>query len=212
MKLKFELRTAVSRALMIFFFIMAASPARATAPGDQIRETINKILEVLKDPSLKPDDKKEERLGRLKELIEPQFDFFEMAKRSLGAYWQRRNPEERNEFVRLFTELLETSYIDSIDSYNGEKVDIKSEKQDKDYAEVDTKIVTKKGEEVSVNYKLTAANGGWKVYDVVIENISLVNNYRSQFSRVIAQSSYEDLMHKLKQKEVATPVKKVKSS
>ncbi len=196
----------------IVFCIIAVSPARATAPADRIRETINKILEVLKDPSLKADDKKKERLERLKELIEPQFDFVEMAKRSLGAHWQRRSPEEREEFVKLFRELLETSYIDSIDSYNGEKIAIKSDKQDKDYAEVDTRIVTNKGEEFSINYKLMAASGGWRVYDVIIENISMVNNYRSQFSRVIAQSSYEGLMRKLKQKEVAAPAKKIKSS
>ncbi len=148
----------------------------------------------------------------MKELIEPQFDFVEMAKRSLGGHWQRRSSKEQEEFVKLFTELLETSYIDSIASYNGEKIAVKGEKQDKDYAEVDTKIVTNRGEDFSVNYKLMAGSGGWKVYDVVIENISLVNNYRSQFNRVIAQSSYEDLMYKLKEKEVATPVKRVKSS
>ena len=211
MKPKIQRQRALLCSFAILFCIIAVSPARAAAPADQIRETINKILGVLNDPSLKADDKKKERLERLKELIEPQFDFVEMAKRSLGAHWQRRSPKEQEEFVKLFKELLETSYIDSIDSYNGEKIAIKSEKQDKDYAEVDTRIVTKKGEEFSINYKLMA-NGGWKVYDVIIENISLVNNYRSQFNRVIAQSSYEDLMRKLKEKEIATPAKKVKSS
>lgn len=211
MKPKIQRQKALLYSFAILFSMLAVSPVRAAAPADQIRETINKIFGVLNDPNLKADDKKKERLERLKELIEPQFDFVEMAKRSLGAHWQRRSPKEQEEFVKLFRELLETSYIDSIDSYNGEKIAIKSEKQDKDYAEVDTRIVTKKGEEFSINYKLMA-NGGWKVYDVIIENISLVNNYRSQFNRVIAQSSYEDLMRKLKEKEVETPAKKVKSS
>ncbi len=211
MKPKIQRQSALWCSSAILFCIIAVSSARAAAPADQIRETINKIMGVLNDPSLKAEDNKKERLERLKGLIEPQFDFVEMAKRSLGAHWQRRSPNEQEEFVKLFKELLETSYIDSIDSYNGEKIAIQSEKQDKDYAEVDTKIVTKKGEEFSINYKLMA-NGGWKVYDVIIENISLVNNYRSQFNRVIAQSSYEDLMRKLKEKEVATPAKKVKSS
>jgi phospholipid transport system substrate-binding protein len=191
---------------------MAAFPAAASAPGDQIQAAISKVLVVLKDPNLKGESKKKERLDRLKAIIEPQFDFTEMAKRSLGAQWQRRSPEEQREFVDLFTDLIESSYIDNVDSYDGEKVVITNEKQDKDYAEVDTKIVTKKGEEFSLNYKLTTSNGSWKVYDVVIEDISLVNNYRSQFNRIISQSSYEDLTRKLKEKEVATPARKVRKS
>lgn len=193
-------------------FWMAAFPAAASAPGDQIQAAISKVLVVLKDPNLKGESKKKERLDRLKAIIEPQFDFTEMAKRSLGAQWQRRSPEEQREFVDLFTDLIESSYIDNVDSYDGEKVVITNEKQDKDYAEVDTKIVTKKGEEFSLNYKLTTSNGSWKVYDVVIEDISLVNNYRSQFNRIISQSSYEDLTRKLKEKEVATPARKVRKS
>jgi phospholipid transport system substrate-binding protein len=183
---------------------MAVAPAAAaSAPADQIRETINKVLDVLKDPTLKND--KKNRLQRLKVIIEPQFDFAEMAKRSLGAQWQRRTGEEQREFVNLFQELIENSYIDSIDSYDGEKVIIASQKQDQNYAQVNTKIVTRKGEEFSINYKLMNNNEGWKIYDVVIEDISLVNNYRSQFNRIISQSSYEDLMRKMKQKEMGAP-------
>lgn len=194
--------------LGLFTFWVAVVPAAASGPGDQIQGAISKVLEVLKDPNLKSEGKKKERLERLRTIIEPQFAFTEMAKRSLGAQWQRRTTEEQQEFVTLFKELIETSYIDSIDSYDGEKIIITSEKKEKDYAEVNTKIATKKGEEVSVNYKLISANDGWKVYDVVIENISLVNNYRSQFSRIISRSSYEDLTRKMKQKEMATPAKK----
>lgn len=188
----------------LFTLWMAVAPAAAaSAPADQIRETINKVLDVLKDPTLKND--KKNRLQRLKGIIEPQFDFAEMAKRSLGAQWQRRTGEEQREFVNLFQELIENSYIDSIDSYDGEKVIIASQKQDQNYAQVNTKIVTRKGEEFSINYKLMNNNEGWKIYDVVIEDISLVNNYRSQFNRIISQSSYEDLMRKMKQKEMAAP-------
>jgi phospholipid transport system substrate-binding protein len=194
--------------LGVFTFWITVVPAAASAPGDQIQGAITKVLEVLKDPSLKSEGKKKERLERLRTIIEPQFEFTEMAKRSLGAQWQRRTPAEQQEFITLFRELIESSYVDSIDSYDGEKVIVTSQKQDKDYAEVNTKIVTKKGEEFSVNYKLMSANDRWKVYDVVIENISLVNNYRSQFSRIISQSSYEDLTRKMKQKEMAAPAKK----
>jgi phospholipid transport system substrate-binding protein len=191
---------------LLVLSMSAALAGAASTPADQIQQTINKVLDVLKDPSLKND--KKSRLQRLKGIVEPQFDFAEMGKRSLGAQWQRRTPEEQREFVNLFTDLIENSYIDSIDSYDGEKVVVTNQKQDQNYAEVSTKIVTKKGEEYSVNYKLMNGNNGWKIYDVVIEEISLVNNYRSQFGRIISQSSYEDLMRKMRQKDVAAPAKK----
>jgi phospholipid transport system substrate-binding protein len=212
MRLKLETHRALLYLLVLLAGALPTTSASAAAPAEQIREAINKILQIVKDPSLRADSQKNERLERLKEVIEPQFDFTEMAKRALGGHWQQRSAEERQEFVQAFKRLLESSYVDSIDSYEGEKIDIKGEKQDKDHAEVDTRIVTRKGEEFSINYKLLSADAAWKVYDVIIEDISLVNNYRSQFARVISQSSYENLMRKLRQKENAIPVKSVKGS
>ena len=110
--------------------------------------------------------------------------------------------------MRVFTELIESSYMSNIEAYNGEKVTFGAERQERDYAEVDTKITTKKGEEISVVYKLRQAGSDWKIYDVVIENISLVNNYRSQFNRVIAQSSYDELFRKMKDKQFDAAGKK----
>jgi phospholipid transport system substrate-binding protein len=191
-----------------FFALWATAAPAASAPGDQIQATIDKVLEVLKDSNLKKDSNRANRLEQLKAIIEPQFDFAEMAKRSLGAQWQRRTAEEQREFVNLFRELIENSYIDSIDSYNGEKVTITSQKQEQNFADVNTKVVNKKGEESAINYKLMNGDNGWKIYDVVIENISLVNNYRSQFTRIISQSSYDDLMRKMRQKEMAAAAKK----
>jgi phospholipid transport system substrate-binding protein len=181
--------------------LLIAAPATAGAPREQIQDAIEKVTATLKDPNLKSDAKKKERLERLRQVIFPKFDFTEMAKRSLGTNWQRRKPEEQQQFVKLFTELIENSYADNLSSYDGEKVTITSEKQDKDYAQVDTKIVNKKGEEFSVNYRLLPTGNDWKIYDVVIENISIVNNYRSQFNRVIAKSSFEDLMQRMKDKQ-----------
>ena len=132
----------------------------------------------------------------------PRFDFSEMAKRSLGGHWRRRTSEEQREFTEAFTDLLERAYIERIEGFDDEKFVYTRERQDKEHAEVDGKILTKKGEEFSINYKLHLTNQGWKVYDVVIENISLVNNYRDQFNRVITKSSYEDLIRRLKEKGV----------
>jgi phospholipid transport system substrate-binding protein len=172
----------------------------AGIPSDQVRQTADRVLLILQDPRLKAADKTKERRDQLRQVISARFDFNEMAKRSLGQHWQRRSTEEQRQFVQLFTDLLERSYADQIESFNGEKVLYGRENQDRDHAEVDTRVVTKKGEEFSVNYKLFSAGREWKVYDVVIENISLVNNYRSQFNRVLANSSFAEFLRKLQGK------------
>jgi len=204
------LRRSWTPVVAILYLLVAVS-TRAGGPTDELRGAIEKVQTILNDPQLKAAGKKGERLDKLRQVIQPKFDFTEMAKRSLGTNWQRRNPEEQRDFVKVFTDLLENAYVDSIDSYDGEKVVFTNEKQDKEYGEVNTKIVTKKGEEFSVNYKLHQASGNWKVYDVVIENISIVNNYRAQFNRVIVKSSYEELVRTMKEKRFDAPGKRGKA-
>jgi phospholipid transport system substrate-binding protein len=177
----------------------------AGVPGDQVRQSVDKLLAILKDPQLKGESKKNERRDKLKEVIYQRFDFTEMARRSLGTEWRRHSPEEQREFVKLFTGLLEQAYLDNIESYNGEKFRYLKEQEDNNHAQVDTKITGNKGQEFSVNYRLHNRNGDWKVYDVVIEEISLVNNYRSQFNRVLATSSYEELVNRMKGKTLSAP-------
>jgi phospholipid transport system substrate-binding protein len=185
--------------LGVFLFMQPASVA-AGAPGDQVRQSVDKLLAILADPRLKQEGKKNERREELKKVIYQRFDFTEMARRSLGPEWRRHTPEEQKEFVKLFTDLLERAYLEQIESYNGEKVQYLSEREDHSYAEVQTKLVNNKGQDFSVNYRLRNVNGDWKVYDVVSEDISVVNNYRAQFSRVLASSSYQDLVHRMKEK------------
>ena len=131
--------------------------------------------------------------------------FVEIAKRSLGSAWRRRSPEEQKEFVKLFTDLLERAYLDQLESYNGEKIQYVKETEDDNHAQVDTKIIDNKGREFSVNYRLHNRNGDWKIYDVVIEDISLINNYRAQFNRVLVKSPYEDLVNRMKGKTFNVP-------
>src|SRR6266850_2234530 len=126
----------------IVFVLMIVDQAGAATPREQIQSSVEKVIAILKDPNLKPEAKKSERIEQLRQVIFPKFDFTEMAKRSLGADWQRRNPEEQREFVKLFTELIESSYASNLDSYNGEKVVFTGDKQDGEYAQVDTKITS----------------------------------------------------------------------
>jgi phospholipid transport system substrate-binding protein len=186
--------------LVLLLLVTLPDPSKAGIPADQVRQTADKVLLILQDPRLKAADKKKERRDQLRQVISARFDFNEMAKRSLGQHWQRRSADEQRQYVQLFTDLLERSYADQIESFNGEKIVYGRENQDQDHAEVDSRIVTRKGEEFSVNYKLRTTGREWKVYDVVIENISLVNNYRSQFNRVLANSSFEEFLRKLQEK------------
>jgi len=179
---------------------IVARSAAAGVPTEQIKTTVEKALVVLKDPQLKTPAKMSERRDQLKQILFARFDFTEMARRALGANWRRRTPQEQEEFVRLFTEVLERAYAGIIESYSDEKILYTNERIDGSFADVGSKIVTSKGEEYSINYKAHLVSNEWKVYDVVAENISLVNNYRSQFNRVISGSSYEELLRRLKDK------------
>ena len=172
----------------------------AGIPTDQVRATVDQVLIILNDPKLNSADAKEARREELSKAILPRFDFEQMAKRSLGAEWRRRTPAEQTEFVRLFTALLKNSYIDSIESYHGNKVLFRRESQDGDYADVGTRIVDERGDEFAIDYRLIRQGNEWKVYDVVIENISIVNNYRSQFQRILNRSSFAELLQNISDK------------
>jgi len=174
---------------------------RAESITAQIKETVDYVVEILKDPRLQAAGKKKDRRERLREVIAQRFDFEEMAKRSLGQHWQR-NAARKGEFVPVFTRFVQDSYVSSIESYKNEKILYTRERVDRDFAQVDTKVMTIKGDEIPINYRLHLVGGQWKVYDVLIENVSLVNNYRSQFNRVLDTASFDDLIRRL---EAARP-------
>lgn len=146
--------------------------------------------------------KKSEQKRRqvLKKAIGNIFDYNEMAKRSLGKQWNSLTPEEKMQFADLFASLLENSYAGKIESYNNEKIVYVKELLDGDHAEIKSKVVTAKRDEFTLDYRMIRQNGRWTAYDVVIEGISLVSNYRSQFSRIIKASGYAGLVKKLETK------------
>lgn len=187
---------------LLFFSVLPPPRSNAGAPTEQIRMSVDKVQAILKNPQLKSAAKIKERREQLRQVVSSRFDFAEMARRSLGGQWRRLTPKEQEEFVRLFTDLLERAYIDRIEAYSDEKFAYVRENLDKNYAEVMSRIVTNKGEEFSLNYKVHLVGSEWKVYDVVVENISLVNNYRSQFNRIITNSSYEELIRRMKEKQI----------
>jgi phospholipid transport system substrate-binding protein len=197
MKLKTRLPSVL---IVILLLLCSAKLANAGEPTEAIRGAVNQGVEILKNAKLDNKKQRSEVIDRLRQIVFPLFDFNEMAMRSLGPQWRRINSEQRKEFVATFTKLLEKTYADQIDIYNGQQVLYTGESVDGDYAQVESRIIDKDGQTYSVTYRLHKVDGIWKIYDVVAENISLVNNYRSQFTRVIAKSSFEELLKTMKEK------------
>jgi len=181
--------------------VLPAVPASAGAPTDQLRKQVDQVVRVLDNPALK---EKVARHDAVRKIAGEVFDYSEMAKRALGTHWASRTPEQKQEFVALFSDLLDRAYFSKIEQYQGEKVRYGAETLDGDQATVKTTIVTPAGSEIPVDYRMHQTDGRWTVYDVSIQGVSLVANYRTQFNRVVTTESYESLVQKLKDKD-ATP-------
>lgn len=180
---------------------LAAGPVAAATPTDQLRDRIDRVLKVLEDPALKQGGKAVERRKAVRRIAEEIFDFAETAKRSLGRHWLGRTSAEREEFVRLFTDLLERAYISKIELFNNERITYVGETVEGEYALVRTRIITKQGTEIPIDYRMLLKGGRWRVYDVLIEGVSLVANYRTQFNKIIRTTSYQELVKRMKEKQ-----------
>lgn len=188
--------------LLCVWIFVGDMPALAAGPKDELKESIDQVLAVLRNPAFKGEKNQKSRREKLRAAIAPRFDFEEMAKRSLARYWRKRTPAERKEFVSIFTDLLERSYVSKIEAYTDEKILYPSERiEDGRYADVKTKIVTNTGRDIPIDYRLLKTQTGWRVYDVEIEGVSLVSNYRSQFRRIIRKESYAELLKRMKAKQ-----------
>ena len=180
-----------------------ASTAVAGAPTDALRQTVDQVVKILSDPALA--DKPEARRAQVRKVAESIFDYPETARRALGQHWSARTPQEQQEFVKLFSELLDRSYISKIELYQGERVQYVGETIDRNDATVKTLIATKKGgESIPVDYRMHLKDGRWLVYDVFIEGVSLVSNYRTQFNKIVQTESYDALVQRLRAKEKET--------
>jgi phospholipid transport system substrate-binding protein len=189
-------------ALSFVFMVSMAFPlyVHGAAPVDTIETEVNKILDVLRDPALKAPSAKETREERIWAIIDGVFDYAELSKRALGRNWRKFKAEQQKEFTELFSRLLGNVYLDRIMAYTDERIvfgkeNMVSEKK----AEVESKIVTE-SKEIPVHYRMILKDGGWKVYDVVIEGVSLVRNYRGQFKEILTNKSPQALIEMLRKK------------
>jgi phospholipid transport system substrate-binding protein len=172
------------------------------SPLQMIRKTTDQALAVLRDPTMQNQEGRAQSRQRLWDIIVPQFDTEEIAKRALGPHWQQLSEDQRREFVPLFTELIKRSYQGTLERYTPDtQLFYDREQLDGDRATVDTRIVTPTQEKsFSVNYQLHEAGDQWLIYDVIVENVSLVQNYRNQFGRILGKSSYQELVKTIRTK------------
>ncbi len=184
-----------------FLILSTAEGGWAATAQEQLKGAIDRVVSTLDSPAMKGEGKAAERRTAVRKIANEIFDFGEIARRSLGRYWQPLSETQRSEFVGLFGDLLERSYISKIELYGGEKIVYNGERVDGDLAIVSTKIITKNGTEVPVDYRLFRRGEHWMVYDVNIEGISLVSNYRTQFNKIIQTSGYNTLVDRMKAKQ-----------
>jgi phospholipid transport system substrate-binding protein len=197
-----------SIALLSVIWLSSLALAASGAPTEFIRRTTDSILQVFEDPQLQGSAHREERLTRLRHIANTAFDWQEIAQRALATHWRERTPQERQEFTELFREAVQEMYLERMETaaqrrlqekqailYGGEQVNDQR-------AVVGTTVVTRRYRQIPMEYRLRESDGQWRIYDMVIMGVSLVNNYRAQFHRIITQSSYQGLLRQLKTRQL----------
>ena len=193
-------------ALLLAIFSVPAF-VRAGEPTDQIKQTTDKILEIVQDPARKGADKENERQKQMRTAIDERFDWADMARSAFGNTWKDLSAAQRTEFTGLFSDLVNKNYMSRVESYSGEKIQYKGDKVDGMYGVVEVVIVTLRGTDIPVSYRVLKKDTKWMIYDVSIEGVSMVNNYRSQIGAILNGSSYDSLIARIKAKIAANALK-----
>ena len=194
-------RRALGLAFAALALVAFAQGAWAGTATEQLKSAIDRVLATVDNPALKGNAKIVERRAAVRKIANEIFDFTEIARRALGRYWPPLSEAQHTEFVGLFADLLGRTYLSKIELYGGEKIVYGGERLDGDVATVGTKILTKNGTEVPVDYHLFKHGDRWMIYDINVEGVSLVSNYRTQFNKVIQTNGYSALVEKMKNKQ-----------
>jgi phospholipid transport system substrate-binding protein len=206
-------RRLVALAISMVALAIGTHPAGAqpkaaadqTGPLDLVKASVSRVLAIVQSPRIVVSDGGQRRAD-IRRVAQGLFDFNEMARLTLARHWKDRSAQEQEEFVRLFTDLLERSYLTTIENYAGEKISFLGESVSGPYAQVRSRITTDRRVELSIEYRLLESGARWAVYDVVLDGVSLVSNYRSQFNSIIRTSSFADLLAKLRSKQIEAHV------
>lgn len=180
-------------------------PSDQTGPLELVKASVFRVLAIVQSPRVVASDGGRRRT-EIRRVAQGLFDFNEMARLTLARHWKDRSAQEQEEFGQLFTDLLERSYLTTIENYAGEKITFLGESVSGPYAQVRSRITTDRRVEISIEYRLIERGGRWAVYDVVLDGVSLVSNYRSQFNSIIRTSSFADLLARLRNKQIEAHV------
>jgi phospholipid transport system substrate-binding protein len=186
--------------MILLLLVTLSSPAFAEPALETIRPQVNKLLEVLADPALKAPSQKETKEKKIWEIIDAVFDYSELSVRTLAQHWKSFSPEQQKEFIQLFGKLLGNTYMDRIMAYSNEKIVFgKTAQLSDNITEVQSQIVTA-SKSIPISYRMILKDGHWKVFDVVIEGVSLVQNYRTQFREILKSKPPEELIKMVREK------------
>jgi phospholipid transport system substrate-binding protein len=197
----------VALVVLVWFVTFTAVAHGSESPTEAVRGTVDQVIRILEDPELKVPAKRMPRRRMLEEVVATRFDYAEMSRRALAAYWVPLTAAEQTEFVGLFETFLSDRYAEKIEGYSGEQVAYLSERIEGPYAEVRTELRSDKTT-IPLDYRLLLKEGRWYAYDIVADGVSLVKNYRSQFHKIIRESSYQELVKKLRERTLAEEPKK----
>ena len=198
----------MTKALAAWLLVATAAAAPAVGPRDVVQSAVTRVVLALQRTDSESDASptrrlfEEQRRGEIRRVATELFDFGEISRRALSRYWTSRTPQEQAEFTRLFTDLLERTYIGRIEAYSGEKILYTGELVDGPFATVRSKVLTRRNTETPLEYRLHLKDGRWKVYDILIDNVSFVSTYRSEFSRILQRESYAALLDRLRKQSV----------
>jgi phospholipid transport system substrate-binding protein len=198
---------AVALVVLVWFVTFTVVAQGSESPTEAVRGTVDQVMHILEDPALKDQAKLMPRRRMLEEVIATRFDYVEMSKRALAAYWVPLTAAERTEFVEVFKKFLSDRYAEKIEGYSGQQVVYLSERIEGSYAEVRSELRSEKTT-IPLDYRLLLKEGRWHAYDLIADGVSLVKNYRSQFQQVIRDSSYQELVKNLRERTLVEETKK----
>ncbi len=196
-------RKSLEKALAAWL-LLTVIPAPMASPTEVIQVAVEQVVRVGQDPDLAGPAGAERRRLEIRQTVERLFDFPEMARRALASHWADRTPQQREEFVRLFTDFLERLYFGNLENFSGDQIRYLSERVDGDHATVRSRVITGRKAEIPIEFRLHLVDSRWAVYDVLVEGVSLVSSYRTQFNKIIQTSSYDELVQKLQSKGMQT--------
>lgn len=186
--------------IAVSIFLPFTFSAQAGVATDRIKKATDKLIEIVTNHDLDSPEMADKRAHMIRETVDTIFDWPAFSQRALGRHWRKLNNKQKEEFIPLFGQLIERTYMDKTKQYSGQKMHFISEKTDDKYGSVDAEVILKNEKNIPIQFRIIKRHETWYIYDVFVEGISLVNNYREQFDTILTRSGYGELVSRLRAK------------